>query len=129
MEPPENELKEIIELHTLLSSEYEKCPLSAKDLRFFAGSFAELLRARLHQCLETGDRRKAESLISEIRASMGGIAQPLLGRLRNVTVSEMRLFNREWNTRYPPWPGTPSKAERQKAASTAYEKMMRSMGH
>jgi hypothetical protein len=128
MEPLDNEVKEIIELHTLLSSEYAKCPLSAKDLRFFAGSFAELLRARLHQCLATNDRRKAESLVSEIQASMGGIAQPLLRRLQKVTVNEMRLFNREWNARYPPRPGMLSKAERQKAARMAYERLEKSLG-
>lgn len=116
------DLKEFIEVHTLLSNEYRKCPLSAKDLKFHAGSFAELLRARLRKCLETGDRRKAESLESEIQASIGGIAQPLLGRLRKVCVTEMRLFRREWNAQHPPRPRELSKAE-------AYEKLMRSMGH
>jgi hypothetical protein len=128
MEALDNEIKEFIELHTLLSSEYEKCPLSTKDLKFYAGSFAELLRARLHQCLATGDRRKADTLVSEIQASIGGLAQPLSVRLRNVTVRERRLFNREWNARYPPRPGIPSKAERQKAARTAYEELEKSLG-
>jgi hypothetical protein len=74
MEALDNEIKEFIELHTLLSSEYAKCPLSAKDLKLYAGSFAELLRARLNQCLETGDRRKADTLVSEIQSSIGGLA-------------------------------------------------------
>ena len=55
----DNEIKEFIELHTLLSGEYAKCPLSMKDLKFYAGSFSELVRARLHQCLETGNRSAA----------------------------------------------------------------------
>ena len=122
MEPLDNELKVIIDLHTLLSPEYTKCPLTTKDLKFFAYSFAELLRARLHQCLETGERRKAESLVSEIQASMGGIAQPLLDKLRRVILSERRLFNREFYKRYPPRP-------RELSPSEAYEKMLRSMGH
>lgn len=122
MEARDNELKEIIELHILLSSEYMKCPPSAQDLTFFAASFAELLRARLLQCLETGDRRKADSLISEIQASIGGIAQPLLGNLHKATVAERRLFRREFTKRYPPLPRELSKAE-------AYEKTLRSMGH
>ena len=129
MEPLNNDLKEFIELHTLLSSEYKKCPLSGEDLDYYAGSFANLLRARLHQCLEAGDRHQAVKLISEIQASIRGIERSLRGKLHGVTAYERDLFNREWKARYSPRPGVPSKAERQKATRTAYEKMMRSMGH
>jgi len=122
-------LKEFVEVQTLLSSEYKKSPPAGKDLDDSAGYFAELLRARLHQYLEDGDRRHAVKLISEIRASLGGIVRPLRARLREVTLAEMDFFNREWNWLYSFQSGMPSKAERQKAARTAYEKMMRSMGH
>ena len=127
MEPLD--LKEFIEVHTLLSNEYRKCPLSAKDLKSYASSFAELLRVQLRQCLENGERRQAANLILEIQASMDGIEPSLLSKLHKLTLNEMRLFNREWNARHPPRPCVLSKAERQKAASTAYAKMMRSMGH
>ena len=128
MEALDNEIKEFIELHTLLSGEYAKCPLSMKDLKFYADSFSELLRARLHQWLQTGERRKAENLISELLTSRGGLARTLSVRLRNVTVRERRLFNREYDKRYPPRPGVPSKGDRQRAARTAYEELERSMG-
>ena len=129
MEPLDTDLKEFIELHTLLSSEYKKSPLSSKDLDDLAGYFGELLRARLHQCLMADNRPDAVKLISEIKASMKGIERSLLGRLREITLTEMDLFDREWKRRHSFRSGTPSKAERQKASRTAYEKMMKSMGH
>lgn len=89
MAPIDIRLKEFIEVQTLLSSEYKKFPPSSNDLDDTAGYFAELLRARLHQYLEDGDRRQAVKLISEIRASLGGIVRPLRARLREVTLAEM----------------------------------------
>ena len=66
---------------------------------------------------------------------MGGIEESLRNRLHKVSVAEMNFFNREWKKRHPFWSPVRSgvsrvcrKAERQKAARTAYEKMMRSMG-
>jgi hypothetical protein len=122
MEALDKELREIIEIHSLLSGEYAKCPLSAKDLKFHAGVFAEALRARLNPCLKTGHRREADDLVSELLSSIGGLTRPLSVRLRNVTLTKRRLFNREFYKRYPEPPRELSRSEK-------YDKMLRSMGH
>ena len=133
MDPVKSELKEFIELHTLLSIEYQKCPLSSEDLDQFANYLTDRLHVRMQKCLEADDRPQAESFIAEIQASAGGLEQSLWDMLHEVTLAEMDFFNREWQKRHSSPPGVPSglpsKAERQRAARTAYEKMMRSMGH
>jgi hypothetical protein len=133
MDPLKSELKEFIELHTLLSIEYKKYPPSSEDLDHFANYLTDRLHVRLQKCLEAEDQPQAESFIAEIQALACGLEPSLRGRLQKVTLAEMDFFNREWKKRHSFRPGVPSglpsKAERQRAASKAYEKMMRSMGH
>ena len=132
MDPLRQELKEFLELHTLLSSEYIKYPLPSEDLDYFANYMTKLVHVRMQKCLEADDLPQAESFIAETQASMGGIEESLRNRLHKVSVAEMNFFNREWK-RISFWSfvrsgvksGIPSKAERQKAARTAYREEVR----
>lgn len=132
MDPLKDELKEFIQFLTWLSTENAKCPPPSEDLDYFANYLANLLHTRMQKCMEADDRPQAVNFISEIQLWVGGIEQSLRGRFAEVTRSEMDFFNREWEKRHPfrarVEPGAESKAQRQRAARKAYEKMMRSMG-